>query len=320
MSTQLSPGLEPGEPQVTPAPPPAPSCPSCGSAVERHYCPECGERHPREVDFSFKGLLQEAAHAFSPVDGTILPTLRALFTRPGLLTAEYFAGRRRRYMRPLAFFLVVNVAFFLVVPYLVLYRYGLEGYIDVQAVQFRSPDLDLHSRIVSEHLAATGETLGDFERRFEATLLDQRRGVLLFSIPLFALALQLLYAGRRRFFAEHLVFAIHTYAFFLAFLGFGLTLAFGALQLGLLGLHHLGIPVGGLSRALASEWALMGAIFLGLGGYLRAAVMRFYGDGPRRAVAIGLGLVVVQQLLTLLYRETLFWSTLVALGAWRPWS
>ena len=128
-----------------------------------------------------------------------------------------------------------------------------------------------------------------------------------------------MYAGRRRFFAEHVVFAVHTYAFFLAFLGFGLTLGFGALQLVLVGLYEVGLPVAGASRMLASEVALTLAIFVGLGAYLRTAVMRFYGDGPRRALAIGLGLVVVQQLLTLLYRESLFWTTLWALDAWRPW-
>ena len=315
MSTQLSPDTEPQAPAEAAALP----CPSCGTPIERHYCAECGERHPRGVDYSLRGLAHEAAHAFSPLDGTILPTLRALFTRPGLLTAEYFAGRRQRYMRPLAFFLAVNVAFFLIVPHTGLYRYDFEGYVDIQALQFRSRDLGLHSRTVAGFLATSGETIVEFERRFDATLREQRRGVLLFSIPLFALVLQLVYAGRRRFFAEHVVFAVHTYAFFLAFLGFGLTLLFGGLHYLLLGLFKLGVPVAGIAQALSTEWALMLAIFLGLGTYLRIAVARFYGDGRTRAILVGIGLVAAQQLLTLVYRETLFWTTLWSLGAWSPW-
>ena len=319
MSTQLSPRLEPYAPAADGTRPDADPCPSCGSPIARHYCAECGERHPGDVDYSMRGLLHEAAHALSPVDGTVLPTLRALFTKPGLLTAEYFAGRRRRYMRPLAFFLAVNIAFFLIVPFTGLYRYGLEGYVDIQALQFRSADLGLRTGVVAEFLATGAETVAEFEQRFEDTLRGQRRGVLLFSIPLFALVLQLVYAGRRRFFAEHVVFAVHTYAFFLVFLGFGLSLVFGALQYLLLGLYKLGLPVVGIAQVLASEGALMLAIFLGLGSYLRVAVARFYGDGPTRAVVVGVGLVVAQQLLTLVYRETLFWTTLWSLGAWTPW-
>jgi hypothetical protein len=45
-------------------------------------------------------------------DGRLWRTLYALVAKPGLLTREYFAGRRRSYLRPTRLFLVMSVILF----------------------------------------------------------------------------------------------------------------------------------------------------------------------------------------------------------------
>jgi len=56
-------------------------------------------------------MLREAAGRYVAFDGRMWRTLIGLF-RPGFLTREYFAGRRRRYIRPARLFLVLSIGLF----------------------------------------------------------------------------------------------------------------------------------------------------------------------------------------------------------------
>ncbi len=57
-------------------------------------------------------FLREATGRYVSLDGRLWRTLAALLFRPGFLTREYFAGRRRRYIRPARLFLVLSLALF----------------------------------------------------------------------------------------------------------------------------------------------------------------------------------------------------------------
>ena len=57
-------------------------------------------------------FLREATGRYVSLDGRLWRTLAGLLLRPGFLTREYFAGRRRRYIRPARLFLVLSLALF----------------------------------------------------------------------------------------------------------------------------------------------------------------------------------------------------------------
>ena len=57
-------------------------------------------------------FLREATGRYVSLDGRLWRTLAGLLFRPGFLTREYFAGRRRRYIRPARLFLVLSLALF----------------------------------------------------------------------------------------------------------------------------------------------------------------------------------------------------------------
>jgi Protein of unknown function (DUF3667) len=83
-------------------------CPSCGAPKRGPYCSDCGERFLSPADFDLRHfLLHDLPHDVWHVDGKLKRTLRALFLRPGLLPAEYTAGRRVAYIAPLRLYLVV---------------------------------------------------------------------------------------------------------------------------------------------------------------------------------------------------------------------
>ena len=63
----------------------------------------------------FRAFMRDAAGRYVALDGRLWRTLHALIARPGFLTLEYFAGRRRRYIRPARLFLVLYLLLFAVI-------------------------------------------------------------------------------------------------------------------------------------------------------------------------------------------------------------
>ena len=215
----------------------SPPCRNCGASAPGAYCPACGQE-TRARPPTFLQFMREAGGRYVALDGRLWRTLGALFFRPGFLTREYYAGRRRRYVRPARLFLVASLLLFAAL------RIAVElGDLDVVQA------LDSHSATpaAEEHRATPGFTVDDdasvdlgtefptLKKRIErfnrlsrqekeAQLTD---GVLRYGpyamfvlLPAFALLLKLLYLGRGRryplrprLYAEHLVFAAHVHAF-----------------------------------------------------------------------------------------------------------
>lgn len=248
-------------------------------------------------------LTHELLHDFVHFDGKIWRTVVALMTRPGLLTREYFSGRRSRYTKPLSLFLVVNLAFFVLQPHTGLLQYHLSGYVNPQ-----SSEGVTRGRLAEARREQLGLTPQQFEYRFETTIQEQKKSFLIVCVPLFATALFVLYRGKRHF-VEHLVFSVHAYSYFLIFLGFLLVAVVALLTviLHLLGLGRFADPI------LGTETAIDVALVAGLGTYFYLALRRVYGGGRVSTTLRALGLVGVLQGLIFLYHDALFYTTLRAI-------
>ena len=90
------------------------ACRNCGTQAPLEFCPACGQEttlHPPTlVEF-----LHEFVGHYVALEGALWQTLKLLLTKPGRLTREYLAGRRRRYVLPLRLYLTCSFLFFLVV-------------------------------------------------------------------------------------------------------------------------------------------------------------------------------------------------------------
>ena len=93
---------------------PADACRNCGAHATGHFCPNCGQE-TRVALPTFSAFMREAAGRYVAMDGRLWRTLAALVGRPGHLTREYFAGRRKRYIRPARLFLVLYLLLFAVI-------------------------------------------------------------------------------------------------------------------------------------------------------------------------------------------------------------
>jgi uncharacterized protein DUF3667 len=190
-------------------------------------------------------MLREAAGRYVALDGRMWRTLAVLLFRPGFLTREYLAGRRRRYIRPARLFLVLSIALFALLRLMgdpaALVRgdeaiHGDPEEIAREAEEAKSekgvsigPDLALRLNVDA------GSWLDPLRRRIDLFNRGTRQergeqivaGMLRYGpyaafalLPLFALLLKLVYLGRgRRYplrprrYAAHLVFGAHNHAF-----------------------------------------------------------------------------------------------------------
>src|SRR4051794_17447736 len=106
--------MRPGSSGFTPPSSPASTpCLNCGCNVQVHFCPECGQR-AGDPNPTLREFLHELAAEFLNWDGKLWTTISTLFRRPGMLTAEYLAGRRVRYVQPLRLYLTASVLYFFV--------------------------------------------------------------------------------------------------------------------------------------------------------------------------------------------------------------
>lgn len=261
-----------------------PSCANCGAPIEGTYCANCGQETSLELPTA-SAFLREAAGRYVALDGRLLRTLAALFFRPGFLTREYLAGRRRRYVRPGRLFLVLSLALFA----------GLQLMTVPPSVgepEVSDDDYSKEAAKAGKH--GIGVSIGDnidlkvfdpypnhdvpivnaLRKRvdaFNAMSPEQKREQLfgrmlrygpyamVALLPLFAGLLKLAYVGRRqrypmrpRRYAAHLVYAAHVHAF---------------AALALLGI--VAVPLAPL-RATLSLWMV---------GYLLWSMRAVYGGG-----------------------------------------
>lgn len=277
----------------------APACPDCGSHAVATFCAHCGERQPSHADYTARHIAGEVLSEFVSVDGRLWRSIVALLSKPGFLTAEYFAGRRNRYMRPFGLFVMLNVAFFFVQPYTGLLNYRLEMY------------------TASPARAAKAETVRrekglapiEFRRAFRDELANQKKSLLLFGIPVFALALQLLYARTERTYVEHLVFSVHAYAYFVFYLT-----AIGTLWFLMLRELSVLLPqASGFWRFMGREAGVDTMLLIGLLPYLTVALRRFYGSPMITSAVRSVALFGAYGFLLVTFRDVLFHTTLLFL-------
>ncbi len=89
------------------------ACLNCGATLRGQYCGSCGQR-ARSRLISLWELISDAFGDLFELDSRLWRTVTPLLIRPGLLTADYLAGRRARYMPPFRMYLVLSLVFFVV--------------------------------------------------------------------------------------------------------------------------------------------------------------------------------------------------------------
>jgi hypothetical protein len=215
------------------------ACANCGQpfgAPPPRFCPACGQESRISAP-SVGEFLQQFGGAYFSTEGALWRTLKLLLMKPGELTVQYLAGRRKHYVLPLRLYLTISVFVLLGVRLI-----GTDNAMQIEVKDSPRPSELRNVTILGlgeegqgigmkdgvfycNHVPAwvckrvqrristkaedwTGE-LQDFKERFIGNL----GGAMFGLLPAFALWTQLAYLNRRWRYTEHLVLALHLHTF-----------------------------------------------------------------------------------------------------------
>lgn len=236
-----------------------PACLNCEAPLPpagARFCPACGQETNVKPP-TLREFAQQFGGAYLSTEGALWRTLKLLVLRPGELTRQYLAGRRRHYVLPLRLYLTVSLLVLLAL------RLATAAGLQVQAgdlrvrgpqhlqIQFAGGRAGLDDgvffcrdlpawvcqrlqRRLDQDPKGLAREAADYGTRFVSNL-----GAAMFVlVPAFAGWLRLFWRDRGLRYTEHLVFALHLHAFWFLMLGLAL------LQLDLLALAAmLAVPV-----------------------------------------------------------------------------
>ena len=260
------------------------SCTNCGTTLTGEFCNACGQKRFVESDRRFGHLLAQFLASATDLDGRFWRTIRALAFQPGLLSREYFEGRRARWISPVSLFLAVSVVYF-VAPSLggdltLQFNQQVSGHVRQLALgpdetvteqqaassgQYYSP---LTARWIQKRVqrrdaaaraasgGASGYSYRDYRLAYDAKANDVSKALVILHVPIAALALLLMFAGQRRYYAEHFVFALHYLSFWMLSLQVVLQLS-NLLNLLPAGLHPPDAAYDWLMRTLLPAYAVL---------------------------------------------------------------
>lgn len=177
-------------------------CKNCDTPLEASFCPQCGQKNI-ELERPLPELLGEVVRETLDVDGRAIRTLWTLFRRPGVLTSEYLAGRRRLYSPPFRLYLAISLLFFVVAAWV-----AGQGIL-LSEDQMLEADAPRQARFLADDLPR----------------------LMFILLPVFALLLKA--AFPQRFYFDHLIHSLHLHSAAYVVLALILPLEQAANRLGL---------------------------------------------------------------------------------------
>lgn len=223
-------------------------CLNCNQELQgENFCPNCGQKNDTRR-LSFWDMLAESFTNIFALDSKIFNSLKPLFFKPGKLTKEYVSGKRTKYIHPIRLYLGASILFFTIyslsfdAPNIVHTNVeeGTEGpgvriaeVKDTNSTEYKIIELIESGADLSteEALDSVGleNTVGnrwtyfiihktysmdsaDKKNQFSEYFRSKIPIFIFVFLPVFALALRLVYVRRDFYYLEHLVFSLHNLA------------------------------------------------------------------------------------------------------------
>jgi len=252
-----------------------PTCLNCSAElVGPSYCGHCGQKASSD-DPTLSDFLREMTVELTELDRKIPQTIIALLARPGLLTADWFAGRRQRWISPLRLYLIASVAFFLTGPTVerITHRSTREAVKLTMANKDGTASLTPAIRAeLANGLPARIIGVEQMERAvthsaaLNAAISAAFPKAMFLLLPLFALLTSVAWRGRRRRYPAHVYLALHLHAAW--FIAFAIVTAVTAFV-----------------ESDAVQMLIVFAAFLYVSWYALVAFRRVFGEPWGRTVA-----------------------------------
>lgn len=185
-----------------------PACKNCGTSLSGNFCNCCGEKVYTEKDRSVLHLLSEGFHFITHFEGTFFNTLRVIFTTPGKFSLDYCNGIRKKYFKPMAFFLMLVILYLLFPIFqglnMSLYEHARHSFYGHYA-------MSKAIKVMQEQHFTDTQLSETFKHASEKT----SKFLLFIIIPVMALFSWSLSFTKRKYFYDNFVFSIEASSFFI---------------------------------------------------------------------------------------------------------
>lgn len=210
-------------------------CLNCKTPLKGRYCYVCGQPDRHLIRF-FPVLIRDLLADALDLDSRFFKTLIPLLFQPGKLTNAYIAGRRARFVPPLRLYLFSSLLFFLLAAFVTPTQQNSKPILQISDTHvfqhsFENGDgldhkitrEDLGIELSDDGLSYLNEQLEILEKNGRRALKNPQKlidavydilpQVMFILLPVFALLLKLIYVFKKRFYVEHLIYALHTHSF-----------------------------------------------------------------------------------------------------------
>ncbi len=178
------------------------SCANCNTALVGVHCHECGQKKINPNEFSLKRFLAQVFGDITDIESSkAFKTVKAMLTRPGLLTTEYLAGRRSSYIGPVKLYLLFSALYFL-------FAWGTLAEIRNSASQ-RTARMPYVVSVAQRRNVAPAVLADKIHQRAEKFASAFR----FFSVLISGTFLAAFYFRMKKYYVEHLVFSLYYYSF-----------------------------------------------------------------------------------------------------------
>ena len=196
-------------------------CKNCNSELVGLYCSECGQKNSQLL--SIKETLKEFTDNVFSFDTRFFITLKYLITKPGLLTTEYWLGRRTKYLPPLRLYLVMSLMYFfssnIINPSIDKPFKTLDGFFQFE-LDKSSPKYDPSPEIVAPFVDFFKENFNKGVRVAEKKELTEQDLIwssmptaMFILMPFMAFCVYLLNKKKKKLYSYHLITVLHFHSF-----------------------------------------------------------------------------------------------------------
>lgn len=223
-------------------------CLNCKQELSgENFCPNCGQKNDSRR-LTFWDMLTESFTNLFALDSKIFNSLKPLFTKPGKLTEEYVKGKRTKFIHPVRLYLGASILLFTVfsltnkAPDVVHYNETPETNEELVELVPSVDTNNVSNKIllfinkgynlgIDEGLDSIGvpKTMGnkmtylllakaynfndkEEQNKFSEYFRSKLPIAIFIFLPLFALALRLVYVQRDYYYLDHLIFTFHNVA------------------------------------------------------------------------------------------------------------
>ncbi|MBV6479714.1 MAG: hypothetical protein HGGPFJEG_02506 [Ignavibacteria bacterium] len=197
-------------------------CASCGESLTGKYCQKCGEKKFDKSEFTVMNYAGQLLYNLTHFESKIWKSLYLLCFKPGEITINYLKGKRIFYVKPVQFFLLVNIFYFFVLNYVGydVFTSSPDDYMNKDLMGSIFTAL-INNKVKSENLSFDEYTMDFYNHNY-----IQSKLLIILMIPMISLALYFLYPKSKKLFFEHMIYSTHYLTFILFFITVFLNLIF----------------------------------------------------------------------------------------------